>query len=138
MKKIVLSLFVLCLITPNAYALKYVSYDENGNRVYQTVTPENKSTLLGNQETKTRTYVYDQNGKHIKTYSSPGNNRTYVYNENGKRIRTYSSPGNNRTYVYDANGNRVQTYSYAKNGRTYVYDADGKRIKTYSSVVKPK
>lgn len=115
MKKVLLTLLALCIVSSSAFAYKVYSYDNKGNRVY--------SSSMNDLS-------------RIKPFKSQ--NTTIFNNSNSlnKSPRHIPRQYNTRTHVYDANGNRVKTYVQRPSGRTYVYDNAGNKlgsIKTYPS-----
>lgn len=120
MKKFLLILFATCIMIPEANALKSYSYDADGNRVYQTVSGR-YSTPDGYKYSRTpkgNLVVHDRYGNRLKTQQQY--KKTYVYDGNGKRIRTYKMTPDGKTHIYNENGERIMVYKYGKNGNSYL------------------
>ena len=78
---IILSIIIIC---PSSYAFKSYSYDENGTRVYQTITAEDMKPLSNKLENKVG--VYDANGNRVGKYKPLNNGSVGVYDSNGNRV----------------------------------------------------
>jgi len=129
MKKLIILLFTICFLIPEAYALKRYSYDSEGNRVYQKVVSKYDNSQTGYRARRSssgRFIVYDGNGNKLKTYYN-NKNKTIVYDGNGKKIRTYRTAPNGNTYVYNEHGEKINVYKYKSGRNSYISEQPYRR-----------
>ncbi len=111
MKKFLVLLFLINLITSPVYALKSCRYDYNGNKVCRTISSEE----IRAAKSYKRVEMYDERGRKVALYLKKYKNVTRIINSH----KYYIGSGfeDNRGNVYIVENGKVVKAFYAKKHR---------------------
>jgi RHS repeat-associated protein len=105
----------------NAY-----TYDQNGNRVNETITRTTSTGVVG----ETTSYTYDNGGQLLSVTDPLGNITRYTYNANGQIETAINARGYGTTFIYDERRNLVRKIYPDGTFEAFGYDLENRRNAT--------
>lgn len=121
---------ITCVTNP-AGGTVLKEYDEAGNLVKETkviqILPEVSSSIYveSTEQRNVTQYVYDANGRLVKTINPAGGEILYAYNNAGDLVSVTDALGNATVNVYNSYGELVKVTDPRGGETSYTYDMNG-------------